>query len=133
MMTKTPKPRGRPRKPVQLFTHDGQTHTFAEWEEIRGLTAGTIRTRLNAGESLADAVLRLPQRNAPAAIEVDDNRPASSPQQPGGWKPDLVRHQGQWVSIKEWRTRTGLTSDQLSERVHVLGWDFHRALHQPKE
>ncbi len=131
-MTKPPKPRGRPRKKLELFTHEGATHTFVEWENIRGLVPGTIRTRLLAGESVEDAVLRAPRRKA-VVEEVERNEPASSPRHAEGWKPSLVRYQGEWVSLKVWRTRTGLTDGQLSQRIHTLGWDLHRALHEPKE
>jgi hypothetical protein len=41
-----------------LLTHNGETHTVAQWAEILGIKDGTIRGRLFRGFSTEDALKR---------------------------------------------------------------------------
>lgn len=46
------------------LTHDGQTRCLAEWGEILGINPGTIRSRLRAGWSVAEALTTPVNRSA---------------------------------------------------------------------
>lgn len=127
-------PRGRPKKKVELVTLDGVSHSISEWESIKGMVPGQVRSRMSSkGMTVEEAILTPVRRTIP--VEEPDNidRPLSSPQDPRAWKPDMVRYQGQWVTIRRWTSETGLTQAELSERVNKLGWDLHRAIHEPRE
>lgn len=38
----------RPPRPARMFEHDGQTRTLADWAEVSGIPAETIRNRVLA-------------------------------------------------------------------------------------
>lgn len=127
------KRRGRPPKPVPLYTYEGVSRTLAEWESIKRLPPGVLAKRMKEGMSFEEALNKVPLRAAVQLYPDRSHEPISDPKQPGGWKPDLVRYNGEWVRLRVWCDDTGISQTELSARIHVLGWDLHRALHEPKE
>jgi len=52
------KEQGRNKRNNVIFTHDGYTATQSEWSERTGISVATIRQRLLAGWSIADALTK---------------------------------------------------------------------------
>jgi hypothetical protein len=54
----TPKQQGNNTRRNKFITHNGETKTVAEWADCLGIRAGTIRTRLDRGWPIAEALQR---------------------------------------------------------------------------
>lgn len=80
---------------TRFLEHDGRRLSIAEWAEILGISAGTIRVRLHEGKSVA-AALAIPRYKHP------DRK---------------VTFGGETLSVTEWARRLGAKQTTISARL----------------
>jgi hypothetical protein len=93
------------------ITHDGKTHSVAEWAEITGVKVATIHYRLRSGFTIADA---LDPNFAPS---FDGER--------------LYTHDGETLCLSEWSRRSGIKFATLDHRLRI-GMTIGEAISHPK-
>ncbi len=65
-----------PRRTAKTYTHEGQTHTLAEWSAILGIKYETLCRRLRSGYSIADAFSPIIKRHPRPVTSIPANRSA---------------------------------------------------------
>lgn len=96
----------------RFIEYKGQRHTVAEWANITGITAETIRGRLNRGWTGEKALTE----------DVGVWRGGENPKRNRIVEIDGVRH-----SIAEWAKIKGMREDTLQRRLKI-GWSVRDAL-----
>ena len=89
------------------LTHNGETHTLAEWSDILNINYQTLCGRLQRGLS-TDKVLSATVKN----------------------QKKYLYYKGQTKYYKEWAIEYGLSSEALRSRLK-RGWEIERALTTP--
>lgn len=94
--------------------YNGETHTTLEWEEITGITSGTIRQRLWNGWSVERALTvpmkKFGKRSAKLVLE----------------------HNGQRHTVVEWSNITGISSATIRKRLNA-GWSESESVSIPPQ
>ncbi|WP_320202370.1 hypothetical protein [Agrobacterium rosae] len=75
--TKGKKPGPKPRTDTVRFEYDGKTLTIAEWSELSGVNAVTIRQRLRNGWAISRAIEKADGRAT--RVRISGKRPARRP------------------------------------------------------
>lgn len=101
----------RPGPVEQTYTHNGVTRTLTEWARSAGVCKATIRRRLKAGNSFAQALR--PSRQGGSRNNVR-----------------MLEHAGTTLSMTEWAKRLGISQSAMSKRL-ASGWTIERALTEP--
>lgn len=84
-----------------LLTHNGETHTIAEWGDILGIRHTTISTRLHSGWSVERA---LTPHKTPKA-EYRHNH--------------ALTYNGETLTLAEWARKTGIGTSAIYGRFHA--------------
>lgn len=113
----TPTQQARNMSRNRYLTHNGQTHTLAEWAEQTGIPYMALFYRLERHWPLERALTtpHLKDDKARARNRVTNHR---------------VEFQGESLTIAEWAERYGMTTNQLGQRLRQ-GWHIERALTTP--
>lgn len=113
---------------AKRYTHDGQSHTVPEWSKITGVPANTIRSRLEAGRTIGEALstTRFPRHRPKRAHAPRKWRQAARP------RPKEYRHHyaGKGQSLAAWAAEYGMNQKTLASRI-AQGWTIERALTEP--
>tara|TARA_R100000935_G_C2841561_1_gene171406 strand:- start:10094 stop:11014 length:921 start_codon:yes stop_codon:yes gene_type:complete len=109
---------------VQTLTHNGQTHSIAEWSTITGVSGEAIRKRIKNGWTVEDTLATAVGQRIKAAPKAP-HRPAQT-----------LTHNGQTRTIIEWANVIGVAHTTIHMRLRK-GWSIEAALtpkpkHEPK-
>lgn len=101
--------RGRKNVGATVFLeYNGEKHTYKEWEEIIGIPAGAIQSRVCRGWTMERIM----------------SRPVIS------WSPAFLEHNGESRSLREWSQITGIPVELIRIRKS-RGWSAERILTTP--
>lgn len=92
------------------ITYDGRTMTISAWAKERGLSAGTLRARLDKCGWDAERALFTPVRST---------------------KAETYTFGGKTRTLSQWAAERGINHATLRDRIRQHGWTIERALTEP--
>src|SRR5215469_1511097 len=101
------------RRSTRLITHNGQTLCLKDWAALSRISRATLRSRLAAGWSFADAI----------SIRPPNGRFKGT---------RFYTHNGQTLSLMEWSKLCGIGWSTLNNRLKA-GWTFADAISIPPD
>lgn len=118
-----------PPKRATHYTLDGVTKTLPEWAETVGVSYNTLRTRLNLGTPLEQALSAERQKTQPYKYKP---RPAKETPPPKTRVKKFTLN-GETLTPNKWAQRYGIVPSTLSYRLRK-GWTIEEALDlKPKQ
>jgi hypothetical protein len=125
-------PAPAPRRKAAVYTFDGKTMTLVEWSKQTGINAGTLKSRLDKGWSVEEALTtpRLGRSEAITRARAKSGLPKPRPPKATTGKrgkEHLLEFRGECHSITEWSHITGINHRTIRSRL-AKGWPVDRVL-----